>query len=98
MQKICEETFSFRCTVERQEGSYIEDDKRDKDPKIPPVMRILDIEVVVEIFIRRAIATKLALRDRGGVRDVSSVGGDVRSEVLGTCLTGRWINMTVLDI
>jgi hypothetical protein len=61
-------------------------------------MRILDIEVVQEIFVRRAIAAKLALRGRAGVLDVSSVGRDVRPEVLGTCLAGRRINITELDI
>lgn len=61
-------------------------------------MGIPDIEVVVEIFIRRAIATELALRSRAGVQDISSVGRDVPSEVLGTRLTRGWINISVLDI
>ena len=61
-------------------------------------MGIPDIEVVVEVFIRRAIATELALRSRAGVQDISSVGGDVPSEVLGTRLTRGWINISVLDI
>jgi hypothetical protein len=84
-------------TSRDEENPYIEGDKHDKDSNIPPAMRILDIEIVVEIFVRRAIATKLALRGRAGVRDVSSVGGDVPSEVLGTRLTRRWIDISVLD-
>ena len=77
---------------------YIEDDKHDEDPNVPPPVRILNIEVVLEILVRRAKATKLALRGRAGVRDVSSVGGDVPSEVLRTSLARRWIDVTVLDV
>jgi len=83
---------------ERIDAGDIEGDKDDKDPNIPPPMRILDIEVVTEKFVRRAIGAKLALRGGSGVRDVSSFGGDVPSKILGTRLTRRWIDMTVLDI
>jgi len=77
---------------------YVESDKDDKDPDVPPALRILDIEVVAEIFVRRPIATKLALGGRNRVREVSSVGGDVPFEVSGARLAGGWINITVLDV
>ena len=79
-------------------NAYIESDKNDKDPKVPPALRILDIEIVAEIFVRRAVATKLALGGRSWVRDVSSFGGDVRPEVCGARLAGWRINETELDI
>lgn len=77
---------------------YVESDKGDKDPSVPPALRILDVEVVAEIFVRRAIATKLTLGGCGGVRKVSSVVGNVPSEVFGARLTRRWINESELDI
>jgi len=83
---------------ERVDAENIEGDKQDEDPNVPPPVRILNIEVALQILVRRAKATKLALRDRVGVRDVSPVGGDVPSEVLRTSLARRRIDETVLDI
>jgi len=82
---------------ERIRTENIEGDKHDKDTNVPPTVRVPDVEIVVEEFIRRAVRAKLALRGRAGVRNVSSLGGDVRSEVLGTPLTRGWIDIRVLD-
>jgi len=60
-------------------------------------MRIPDVEIVVEKFVRRAVLAKLTLRSRAGVGDVPSVCGDIHPEVLGTRLTRRRIDRSVLD-
>jgi len=84
--------------MKNETDSYVENDKDNKNTNVPPTLRILDVKVVAEIFVRRAIATKLALGGRGGVREVSSVVGNIPCEVFGTRLTRRWINMSELDI
>jgi len=97
VQKIYGKGSALDAWLRDGRGPYIEGDKHDKDSNVPPAVRISDVEIIAEKFIRRAVRTKLALGGRAGVRDVSSVGGDVLSEVLGTRLTRGWIDIRVLD-
>ena len=61
-------------------------------------MRVPDIEIISEVFVHSAVTTKLTLGGRSGVGDVPSVCGDILFEVLGTRLTGGWIDVTVFDV
>ena len=62
-------------------GTYIEDDETDSDPEIPPVVRVANVEAVVEESIGGTVLTVQAAGGSVGIGNVPSVVVDVSLQV-----------------
>ena len=78
--------------------TYVERDESDKDPKVSPPIRVLDVERKVQELVGGSEWAKLT--GCGGIRvgEVASGTRDIRTHVLRASQTGWWIEGRVFDI
>ena len=92
------ETRKQKARQEDGEITYVERNKRDKDPNISPPIRILDVERQFQELVRgpkRAEPT-----GRGGVwiREITSSARHVWVHVLRASQTSRWVDGRVFNL